>query len=172
MFQKLGIQLHTISTSILYMILIYFFIKSWMAMMDEQSAFEETIIENERKLPSFTLCPMPYGANKSIESFEDVASAMKNVESNFTIEYYDYDPNIFPSPAPMVQNYNKTLDSNWYFVPKIDIISPSLTTICLIWTPSKDRKLERLIKVLFSSCGWVVRDFESKAKTRWNFQFQ
>ena len=115
---------------------------------------------------------MPYRANKSIESFEDVASAMKNVESNFTIEYYDYDPNIFPSPAPMVQNYNRTLDSNWYFVPKIDIISPSLTTICLIWTPSKDRKLERLIKVLFRSCGWVVRDFESKAKTRCTFQFQ
>ena len=58
MFSKLGIQLHTISTSILYMILIYFFIKSWMAMMDEQSAFEETIVENERKLPSFTLCPI------------------------------------------------------------------------------------------------------------------
>ena len=54
MFSKLAIQLHIISTFILYTILIYFFIKSWMAMMDEQSAFEETIVENERKLPSFT----------------------------------------------------------------------------------------------------------------------
>ena len=93
---------------------------------------------------------MPYGANNSIESFEDVASAIKNVESNFTIEYYDYDPNMFPAPAPMVENYNKTLDSVWYFVPKISITSPSLTTICLIWTPSKDRRLERQIKVPYA----------------------
>ena len=118
-----------------------------MAMMDEQSAFEETIVENERKLPSFTLCPMPYGANKSIESFEDVASAIKNIESNFTIKYYDYDPNIFPAPAPIVENYNKTLNSAWYFVPKIDIISPSLTNIYLIWTPPRDRRLEQQINV-------------------------
>ena len=89
--------------------------------------------------------------NKSIESFEDVAPAIKNVESNFTIEYYDYDANMFPAPAPMVENYNKTLNSVWYFVPKISITSPSLTTICLIWTPSKDRRLERQVKALFSN---------------------
>ena len=117
-----------------------------MAMMDEQSAFEETIVENERKLPSFTLCPMPYGANKSIESFEDVATAIKNVESKFQVQYSDYDTN-FERSIPMVETYNNTLASVWKFVPKISMRSPSEDAICLIWTPSKERIPEKRIKV-------------------------
>ena len=108
MFSKLGF--HTIPSFILYIILILVLIKSWMALMEEQSAFEETIVENERKLPSFTLCPKQNGANKSIASFEDVATAIKNVESKFQIQYSDYDKN-FERSTPMVETYNNTLDS-------------------------------------------------------------
>ena len=112
-----------------------------MAMMDEQSASEETIVENKRKLPSFTLCPMPYGANKSIESFEDVASAIKNVESKFTIKYNDFDRDFeLPIPWRTIEKYNNSSDSDWYFVPKISIRSPSEDAICMIWTPSKERR--------------------------------
>ena len=117
-----------------------------MALMEEQSAFEETIVENKRKLPSFTLCPKQNGANKSIESFEDVATAIKNVESKFQIQYSDYDKN-FERSTPMVETYNNTLDSVWKFVPKISMRSPSEDAICLIWTPSKERTPEKQIKV-------------------------
>ena len=144
MFSKLGF--HTIPSFILYIILILVLIKSWMALMEEQSAFEETIVENKRKLPSFTLCPKQNGANKSIESFEDVATAIKNVESKFQIQYSDYDKN-FERSTPMVETYNNTLDSVWKFVPKISMRSPSEDAICLIWTPSKERTPEKQIKV-------------------------
>ena len=144
MFSKLGF--HTIPSFILYIILILVLIKSWMALMEEQSAFEETIVENERKLPSFTLCPKQNGANKSIASFEDVATAIKNVESKFQIQYSDYDKN-FERSTPMVETYNNTLDSVWKFVPKISMRTPSEDAICLIWTPSKERTPEKQIKV-------------------------
>ena len=132
----LGIKLHTISSSILYLVLIFVFIKSWMTMMNEQTAFEENHVENERKLPSFTLCPLD---NNSIESFEDVASAIKNVESKFSIEYFDFNRD-FQLPIPMLEKYNNSSDSDWYFVPKISIRSPSEDAICMIWTPSKERR--------------------------------
>ena len=152
MFSKLGIQSHTISSSILYMILIFVSIKAWMNLMDEQSAFEETTLENNKKLPAFTISPNGQkwpnqpDNNKSIESFEDVATAIKNVESKFTIQYSDYDRN-FERPIPIVENCNNTLDSVWKFVPKISIRDPSEDAICLIWTPSKDRRPEKQIFV-------------------------
>ena len=49
MFSKLGIQLTTIPTSILYMILIFVSIKAWLNLMAEQTAFEETTVENNKK---------------------------------------------------------------------------------------------------------------------------
>ena len=146
MFTMLGIQVHTISSSILYIILILVLIKSWMILMDEQTAFEETVVENERKLPSFTLCP--YGANKSIESFEDVAAEVKDFESKILIQYSDYDPSFETAQdRRKIEKYNDTLNSTWYFVPKISIRNPSETTICLIWTPSTELKLKLKIQV-------------------------
>ena len=147
MFSKLGIQSHTISSSILYMILIYVTIRAWMNLMNEQTAFEETTVENNKKLPGFTVCPVPNQPdNKSMESFEDVATAIKNVQSKFTIQYSDYDRN-FERPMPIVENYNNTLDSVWKFVPKISIRNPSEDAICLIWTPSKERIPEKKVFV-------------------------
>ena len=147
MFSKLVLQSHTISSSILYMILIYVTIRAWMNLMNEQTAFEETTVKNNKKIPGFTVCPVsnPVG-NKSMESFEDVATAIKNVQSKFTIQYSDYDRN-FERPIPIVEYYNNTLDSVWKFVPKIDIWNPSEDAICLIWTPSKERRPEKQIYV-------------------------
>ena len=147
MFLRLEIQLHTISSSILYMILIYVTIRAWMNLMNEQTAFEETTVENNKKLPGFTVCPVSNPAdNKSMESFEDVATAIKNVKSKFTIQYSDYDRNL-ERPIPLVENDNNTLDSVWKFVPKISVRNPSENVICLIWTPSKERKPEKQILV-------------------------
>ena len=147
MFSKLVLQSHTISSSILYMILIYVTIRAWMNLMNEQTAFEETTVENNKKLPGFTVCPVSNPLNnKSMESFEDVATAIKNVQSKFTIQYSDYDQN-FERPIAIVQNYNNTLDSVWKFVPKISIRNPSEDAICLIWTPSKERIPEKRIFV-------------------------
>ena len=115
--------------------------------MKEETAFEETTVANNKKLPGFTVCPVPQQPdNKSMESFEDVATAIKNVQSRFTIQYSDYDRN-FERPIPIVQNYNNTLDSVWKFVPKISIRNPSEDAICLIWTPSKERIPEKRIFV-------------------------
>ena len=112
--------------------------------MAEQTAFEETTFENNKKIPSFTSCQKLVGNNKSMESFEDVATAIKNVESKFTIQYSDYDRN-FERPTAIVQNYNNTLDSVWKFVPKISIRNPSEDAICLIWTPSKEHIEKRIL---------------------------
>ena len=147
MFSKLVIHSHTISSSVLYMILIFVTIRAWMNLMNEQTAFEETTVENNKKLPGFTVCPLPNQPDsKSMESFEDVATAIKNVESKFTIQYSDYDRNL-ERPIPIVENYNNTLDSVWKFVPKISIRNPSEDAICLIWTPSKELRPEKQIYV-------------------------
>ena len=147
MFSNLAIQPHTICSSVLYMILIYVTVRAWMNLKAEQTAFEETTEENNKKLPGFTVCPLPKQPdNKSMESFEDVATAIKNVESKFTIQYSDYDRN-FERPMAIVENYNNTLGSIWKFVPKISIRNPSEDAICMIWTPSKERIPEKRIFV-------------------------
>ena len=151
------LQLNIISSFILYIILILVTIRAWMNLMDEQSAFEETTIENERKLPSFTLCPRSYRANKSMESFEDVASEIKDFESKFTIRYSDFDSYI-EKPIQEVEKYNNTLGSVWKFIPKINILNPSEDAICLIWTLSKERRLEKKIKVLVVVPFFKVKD--------------
>ena len=73
MYSKLGIQLTAIPTCILYMILIFVSIKAWLNLMAEQTAFEETTFESNKKIPSFTSCQKLIGNNKSMESLEDVA---------------------------------------------------------------------------------------------------
>ena len=146
MFSNLGIQLTTIPTSILYMILIFVTIKAWLNLMAEQTAFEETTFENNKKIPSFTSCQLPIENNKSMESFDDVATAIKKVESKFTIEFIERDWTL-EKAISMVENYNNTLDSVWKFVPKIDVWNPSEDAICLIWTPSKEQRPEKHIVV-------------------------
>ena len=64
-----------------------------MTLMDEQTAFEEKAVENERKIPSFTLCPWHWqgsnqpdnSSNNLLQSFEDVVTAIEKLELIFFI---------------------------------------------------------------------------------------
>ena len=111
--------------------------------MDEHTTFEETIVENEARMPSFTLCPSQPDdptSNKSIRNFEDVEKAIENVRDRYTIittEFKPYEDNNY------VENkYNDTSSGIWYFAPKVSSIPPFEIVICLIWTPSREHKIK------------------------------
>ena len=56
--------------------------------MKEPTTFEEKVLYNKTRLPSFTLCPDPYNdpiTNKSIESFEDIK---KGGEGNYFLFFF------------------------------------------------------------------------------------
>ena len=55
--------------------------------MQEQTAFEETIAENQAIVPSFTLCPQDHHDSvvESIENFDDVAKAIENSKFKYII---------------------------------------------------------------------------------------
>ena len=57
--------------------------------MEEHTTFEETIVENEARIPSFTLCPdrpdQNSISNKSIERFEDVLEEIENAKTKYKI---------------------------------------------------------------------------------------
>ena len=109
--------------------------------MDEPSTFEETIVENDARLPSLTLCPNDnYVVNKSIESFEDVAQEIESAKIKYKITHVDYKQ--FEEFRISDETYNDTSNNTWYFVPKISDYAPFEPVICLIWTPSKDRKIK------------------------------
>ena len=49
-------------------------------MSKEPTAFEEKVVYNKARLPSFTLCPWPDTIrNTSIESFEDIENEIEHV---------------------------------------------------------------------------------------------
>ena len=111
--------------------------------MDEHTTFEETIVENEARIPSFTLCPSQPDdptSNKSIRNFEDVEKAIENVRDRYTIittEFKPYEDNNY------VENkYNDTSSGIWYFAPKVSSIPPFEIVICLIWTPSREHRIK------------------------------
>ena len=107
------------------------------------TAFEETVIHNQAKLPSFTLCPMQADdptRNKPIESFEDIEKTIENVRYKYTIRYEEYKP--FEEINIVEKKYNDTSYGAWYFVPKISMMSPFEIVICLIWKPSREYKLK------------------------------
>ena len=58
---------------------------SWIKFLKESTTFEEKIVNDQARLPSFTLCPtqpdLPIG-DKSIESFEDIDRAIEHVRSS------------------------------------------------------------------------------------------
>ena len=71
----LNISMQSIVRMCFYLILIGVCITSWIKLLKEPTTFEEKVLYNKTRLPSFTLCPDPYNdpiTNKSIESFEDI----------------------------------------------------------------------------------------------------
>ena len=140
----LNVSMKSIIRISFYLILIGICITSWIKLLKEQTAFEEKVVNNKTRLPSFTLCPNdPYKdpiTNKSIESFEDIKKAIENVRVNYTIEYDEYKP--YEQNIYVEDRHNNTSYGYWYFVPKISSFFPFEASICLIWTPSKEYKLK------------------------------
>ena len=50
---------------------------------NESTAFEETELENEVTIPSFTLCKFPFGNPPSIQSFEDANKEIRTSKSQY-----------------------------------------------------------------------------------------
>ena len=121
-----------------YLILIVICVTSWIKLLQEPTYFEEKIVYNQARLPSFTLCPSD--KNESIESFEDIERAIENVRHMYTIEYEQFIP--FEQTKRIENKYNDTSYGTWYFAPKINIDPPFETDICLIWTPSSKHKIK------------------------------
>ena len=89
----LNINIRTIFRICFYLILIAVCISSWIKLLRVPTAFEEKVIYNQARLPSFTLCPREVddtNRNKLIESFEDIEKAIKNVRHKYTIQYEEY----------------------------------------------------------------------------------
>ena len=122
-----------------YLILIAVCVTSWIKFLKEPTTFEEKIVNDQARLPSFTLCPtqpdLPIG-DKSIESFEDIDKAIEHVRYKYTFQYCEYKAH---EQDKCVENkYNDTSYDSWYFAPQISIRSPFETVICLILTPSRE----------------------------------
>ena len=111
--------------------------------MDEHTTFEETVVENEARMPSFTLCPSHPDdptSNKSIRNFEDIEKAIEHKRQFYSMAYAEYKP--YEQTKRNKHLYDDTSYGIWYFAPKINLDPPFEIIICLIWTPSKERKIK------------------------------
>ena len=123
-----------------YVILSAVCVTSWIKVLKEPTTFEEKIVKNQARLPSFTLCPTQPIGDKSIESFEDIDKAIEHVRYKYTLKYCEYKAH---EQDKCVENeYNDTSYGSWYFAPQISVRFPFETVICLIWTPSKKIKTD------------------------------
>ena len=136
------IRLHYIFTFAFYLILIHASINAWKTYMEEPTAFQETIAKNQTKLPSFTICPLKNDdpLNKSIQSFDDIHSAIESTKLQYRIKITEDKP--YEQPNIIREVFNDTSDGDWYFVPRILSEKPYEIVICLIWTPSINHRPE------------------------------
>ena len=127
-----------------YLILTGVCITSWIKLLEEPTAFEEKVVYNQARLPSFTVCPLqpdhPIG-NKTIESFEDIEKAIAHVRLQYTIEYEEYKP--YEQTKRVEINYTDSSYGTWYFAPKVSMEPPFEIVICLIWTPSREHTIKQ-----------------------------
>ena len=68
---------------LLYIALLDRIIQCFHNLNNESTAFEETELENEVTMPSFTLCQFPRGAPPLIESFEDATKEIRESKSQY-----------------------------------------------------------------------------------------
>ena len=139
----LNVSIKTVFRICFYLILIAVCIWSWIKFLRVPTAFEEKVVHNRARLPSFTLCPMQPddpSRNKPIETFEDIENGIENGRNKYTIRYEEYKS--YEEMKTVEIKYTNTSYGVWYFVPKIGMMSPFETVICLIWTPSRDFKLK------------------------------
>ena len=84
------ITFETVIVVIFYLILIGIIGISFYKVLDSPTAFEEYEINNDSKLPSFTLCP--YDSFNSIETFEEAMIAIENAKDNYSMKLNWYRP--------------------------------------------------------------------------------
>ena len=112
-------------------------------MLKEPTAFEEKVVDDQARLPSFTFCPSHHNdpiSNKAIENFEDIEEAIDHYRHKYTIIIDKHKP--YEQAEYGAYNYNDTSYGVWYLAPKISTYSPFDVVICLIWTPSRELKIE------------------------------
>ena len=132
----LNFRVHSTIIVFFYLILIGISTLSWINLMEEHTTFEETIVENGARFPSFTLCPDSNEySNKTIESFEDVIKEIENSKRRYKIKYYESSSN--EGSQIVNETFNLTLNNDWYFAPTI---RANETLICLIISPFGDKK--------------------------------
>ena len=73
----------TIIVLVFYLILIGVIGIQLKKVFDTETAFEEFEINNDTRLPSFTLCP--YYSSNSIETFEEAMIAIDNAKGDYSI---------------------------------------------------------------------------------------
>ena len=176
----LNVSMQCIVRISFYLILIGICITSWIKLLKEQTAFEEKVVNNKTRLPSFTLCPNdPYNdpiTNKSIESFEDIKKAIDNVK--YTMDYTEYKP--YEESRTVEDENNGTSFGDWHFVPKISMLSPFEPAICLIWTPNKEFKLNSDWSIIVSlymnltsslTSSWYSLQFHQESDSPYLYKF-
>ena len=140
----ISVSIKSIIRICFYLILIVVCVTSWIKFLKEPTAFEEKVVYNKARLPSFTLCPGQLNgtnSNKSIESFEDIKKEIEHVANTYTMLYAEHKPY---EQDKLVENKYKN-DTSFgvsYFAPKISTYPPYETVICLIWTPSKKLRIK------------------------------
>ena len=133
----LSVSIKSIIRICFYLILIVVWVTSWIKFLKEPTAFEEKVVYNKARLPSFTLCPGQLNgtnSNKSIESFEDIKKEIEHVANTYTMLYAEHKPY---EQDKLVENVGVL-----YFAPKISTYPPYEIVICLIWTPSREHKIK------------------------------
>ena len=83
------ITFETVIVVIFYLILIGIIGISFYKVLDSPTAFEEYEINNDTKLPSFTLCPL---SGLGIETFEEAMIAIENAKSHYSMKLNWYGP--------------------------------------------------------------------------------
>ena len=140
----LSVSIKSIVRICFYLILIVVWVTSWIKFLKEPTAFEEKVVYDKARLPSFTLCPGQLNGtngNKSIESFEDIKKEIENVANTYTMLYAEHKP--YEQDKLVKNKYNN--DTSFgvsYFAPKISTYPPYETVICLIWAPSRELRIK------------------------------
>ena len=126
-----------------YLILVGVCFVSWIKLSKEPTAFEEKVVYNQARLPSFTFCPAQgndFNGNRSIENFEDIEKEIEHVRHKYTIGYDEFKP--YEQDKKVDTMYDDTEYGTWYFAPQISTSPPYEIVICLIWTPSRKHKIK------------------------------
>ena len=126
-----------------YLVLLVVCVTSWIKFLKEPTAFEEKVVYNKARLPSFTFCPTKLddtSSNKSIENFEDIEKAIENDTHKYKILFSEQKP--YEKEKIVENKYNDTAYGVWYFAPRISPFPPYEIVLCLIWTPSREPKMK------------------------------